>query len=239
MNKFSFILPIIALSVLACNKQEIPVYQQRAGAYFTADSIAYSFIENPGEQSITVNLPISITGDSANYDRKINVTIITDSVTNAQATMYEVNEIVLKAGKFTTNLPITVKYDQSMDSVEYKILFKMASSEDFPLINLNQRNTLLKFSNKVIKPINWDRLESKFGTYSTRWWKFIMEKTKMTSLPYHPELAKTDPERWWMTARELDIYQSFMRLELAKYNAVNPQMVHDDGEKAKQPVAIP
>lgn len=240
MNKFSFFIIIVILSAISCKKQEIPVYQQSAGAYFTTDSVAYSFIENPNEQSVIVNLPISISGDSTNYDRKVNVRIITDSVTNAEVTMYEVKEIVVEAGKFSGNLPIVVNYDRRMDTEEFKVLFTVAPSEDFALVQLNQRNCVLKFSNKIIKPINWDGgLGDKFGTYSTRWWKFIMEKTQKTSLPYHPGLKVTDPERWWMTVREIDIYQSFMRLELAKYNAANPPMMHDDGEKANQLVSMP
>lgn len=239
MYKFSIFIIILALSFVSCDKQAILVYQQSAGAYFITDSVSYSFIENPNEQTITVNLPISISGDSAGYDRTVNISIITDSVTNAESEMYEVKEILVETGKFSANLPIVLHYDKRMDEQEYKILFTIVPSNDFALTKLNQRNCTLKFSNKVIKPINWSQLESKFGTYSTCWWKFIMEKTQMTSLPYHPGLAVTDPERWWMTSRELDIYQSFMRLELAKYNAENPPMMHDDGEKVNQLISMP
>lgn len=240
MNKLSLYLSIFCIAVmLSCEKQSFPIYQQRAGAYFGSTKISYSFMQNPAEKTVTIEVPISISGDSMAYDRVVNVRIVTDSVTNAEEQMYEIQPAVIKAGQFSGVLPVVFHYDERMDTTEFAILFAIESSKEFPLINLNRWGSRIIVTNQVIKPENWDAaLGYKFGTYSTRWWRFITEKTNMTSFPYWP--MNPDKAKWWMKDAEITIYQSFIRLELAKYNAEHKDpLTHDDGPNAKQPVVMP
>ena len=45
--KYIFLLGL-TLMLGSCQKEEIMMYQQRAGVYFSTRSMAYSFTENPG-----------------------------------------------------------------------------------------------------------------------------------------------------------------------------------------------
>lgn len=215
------------------------MYKQEAGAYFGTDTLFYSFVNDPGEKIVTVTLPVYISGNAEAYDRKVTVKVVKDSITDAEEQMYELQETIIKAGEFSGSTPIVLHYDERMDKEDFMIHFAIEKSSDFQVIDLNQRNSTVKFSNKVIKPSNWDyALATYFGSYSTRWWKFITEKTGMLSFPYWPNAQ--DKVTWWLTAEMMKGYQSFIRVELAKYNAEHKeQMTHDDGPKANQLVTVP
>lgn len=240
MNKLTLYLCLLCnLAFFSCEKQTFPLYKQRAGIYFATSSTTYSFSQNPAEKTVTIDIPISISGDSTIHDRPVRVKIIRDSVTTVEEQMYEIQPAIVKAGKFSCSLPVVFHYDERMDTTQFAILFTIEATEDFPLTNLNKRNSRVIVTNKIIKPENWDQaLAFVFGDYSTRWWKFITEKTNRTSFPYWPRNA--DKEKWWMTQAEVSIYQSFMRLELAKYNAEHKDpLTHDDGAKPNQTVVMP
>lgn len=58
--KYIFLLGL-TLMLGSCQKEEIMMYQQRAGVYFSTRSMAYSFTENPGVDTARLRLPVDIT----------------------------------------------------------------------------------------------------------------------------------------------------------------------------------
>ncbi|MGL5682097.1 MAG: DUF4843 domain-containing protein [Marinifilaceae bacterium] len=245
MNTKYYILKVIFstfafYSTLSCSQEEISLYEQNAGIYFTQDSTSYSFTQNPKEKSVEIRIPMRISGDSVNYNRTVPITVTTDSLTTALPSMYSVGEAVIEAGKFQGYLPITFHYDERMDKEFFDVTFAISASDEFPVLQLGRNRSVVTITNLVICPMNWNAvLRTYFGPYSTSWWKFIMDKTGLSELPYWPNA--TDKDKWNMTYSEILIYQSFVRLELERYNKNNPDkpLRHDDGDYKDQLVTMP
>lgn len=240
-NRYYIIIVVLFLSIFSCSKEKMFVYEQRAGIYFESSTYSYTFIDNPGAEQITISLPVVITGDSVGYDREFTAVIPEkDTISTAESRMYSIGKGVVKAGQFNGSLKFTVNYTPEMDDSVYKVRLSIIPSKDFEEINLNRVNMVISFTNQIIKPANWSWLRWYFGTpYSTAWWKFIMEKTGKTSLPYFP--TNPDKETWWMSAGEVIAYQSLVRIELEKYNAAHPKnpLSHDDGDYKDTPITMP
>lgn len=89
---------VIFLSVFlgGCEKDEPMGYRGRPGVYFNGKEFSYTFAENPWKDVDTVLLPILLTGDLEDYDRKVKVVVVADSTT-ATGDMYELLEGTISA----------------------------------------------------------------------------------------------------------------------------------------------
>lgn len=239
--KYNFLYTLCAIILISsCSKEKTYIYQQNGGAFFDLSEYSYSFIDDPGVTTKIVNLPISISGSSVGEDREIIAEIPEgDTITTAEKVQYKIGKGVVKANQYIGIIPIEITYDERMDDSTFVLALKLVATADFPEVKLNSRTMKLSFTNKIIRPANWSWLRWYFGTpYSTAWWKFIMEVTGRTSLPYFPTNA--DKVTWWMSADDIIAYQGLVREALLKFNA-GPKgpLVHDDGEYKNTKVEMP
>ena len=119
------------------------------------------------------------------------------------------------------------------------------ANDDFQELDLVFPSCRLNFTAKIMKPFNWSQLQYFFGTYSTRWWRFIMEKCERTSLPFWDDLwspiPNPDPNKYNMSYYEMSNLQEMIRQELRNYNrnSLTGPLTHDDGDLAGQQVVMP
>lgn len=223
-----------------CEHSDIMMYEELPGVYFNGASWTYSFLDKPGTVTDTIKLPILITGSAVDYDRKVTAEAVADSNTTIREDLYELLEGTVRKGEFEGILPVVVKYIPEYDTSVVTLKLKLIASADFNVTTLGVSTNQVKVTGKVIQPANWSWLKYYFGTpYSTAWWKFIIEVTGRSSLPYYP--SHPDKETWNMTVNELKAYQEQVRMALAKYNAdpSHPKLTHDDGQWKGQLVSMP
>ena len=226
----------------SCEKEGLEEYAENPGIYFDGAVRSYSFFDHPGVQFDTLKLPVLVTGPAYDYERLIKVAVVDDTNTTADKDMYQLLDGVVAKGEYQGIVPVVLNYKEILEKETRKLKIQLITTDDFKELRLGQNSCLINFSAYIIKPDNWDTwLLYYFGkTYSTRWWKFIMEVTGRNSLPYFP--THPDKETWWMSANELLANYWLVKNALNEYNANpanNPPLCHDDGEGAGQKVVMP
>lgn len=236
---------VIFLSVFlgGCEKDGPMGYRGRPGVYFNGKEFSYTFAENPWKDVDTVLLPILLTGDLEDYDRKVKVVVVADSTT-ATGDMYELLEGTISAGSESGFVPVVVNSVQELEHKVVRLRVQIVENEDFKELDLVYPACNFTFTAQIIKPYNWSQLEYFFGPYSTGWWKFIMEKLGRTSLPYwdlFSPIPNPDPDKYDMSYYEMSNIQQMIRLELAEYNkhSTTGPMKHDDGDYAGKEIVVP
>lgn len=241
MKRYNFLLIcIIAIGCLitSCQKEEILKYNQPSGVSFTFKDRSYTFAENPGKSLDTLNISIEVSGNCKDYDRKFSAYVFTDSITTGNEINYEILEGTVKANEFSGKLPILIKKTDDLNDRVDTLRIKLKEGEDFPICELGQDYCDIYYTSKIIKPSNWRYLKGLFGTYSTRYWKFIME-TVGNNVPYYP--SHSDKKKWWMTPGDANTCKQLVKIRLHQYNIEHEgdELKHDDGELANEKIVIP
>lgn len=246
---------IISLAVLSflftsCEKEGVTMYVQDPTVYFSEDSIVYTFVENMDRIDIgfdTLNIPVLISGMAVDYDRKVNIEIIANDVRHtATAEMFTIGEGLVKSNEYRGYIPLQINYVPELDDSIYIARLKLVPNSDFQGVDLDQNTFTLRLTNKLTEPTNWTRLERYFGPYSNSWYRFILETTGLSSLPYWTtngalDSSNPDPERWTMTLYEVKAYAAQVQIALQDYNRKHPQdhLKHEDGPEKGKEVVMP
>lgn len=245
MKHIKFICLFFMLgSITSCQKSDIMLYEQRAGVYFSTNSYSYSFADEPGVDTTVLRLPVDITGVPVDYDREFIVNLPNvDTLTTAEGDQYKIGKGIVKAGEGKGFVEVELYRDDRLKDSTYYILLNIQRSPDFPEIRLNRFNMSVSFTERLIRPINWNHLD--LGDYSTAWWRFILEVTEGNTLRLWSggptnNPANPDPEYWYMTYPELAAWKTVIRIALDDYNANHSEpLKHDDGEKRGEQVKMP
>ncbi|MEG0796958.1 MAG: DUF4843 domain-containing protein [Odoribacter sp.] len=230
-------------SIAGCQKSDIMLYEQRAGVYFSTYSYAYSFTDNPGVDTTVLRLPVDITGLPMDYDREFIITLpAVDTITTAEDDQYKIGKGIVKAGEGKGFVELELYRDDRLKDSTYRLLLSIQRSPDFPEIRLNRFSMSVSFTERLIRPINWQYLS--LGDYSTAWWRFILEVTEGNTLRHWTGgpggATNPDPEYWYMTYAELGAWRTVIRIALDDYNANHSEpLKHDDGEKKGEQVKMP
>ncbi len=245
MNRYSLCWLFLLLVLFeGCEKDEPMGYIGRPGFYFNGNEFSYSFAENPWKTVDTVMLPVIITGKLENYARTLKAEVVKDSST-ATENMYQLLEGTLGENQSEGFIPVVLKYVPSLDDITVTLKIQAVANDDFQELDLVFPSCRLNFTAKIMKPFNWSQLQYFFGTYSTRWWRFIMEKCERTSLPFWDDLwspiPNPDPSKYNMSYYEMSNLQEMIRQELRNYNrnSLTGPLTHDDGDLAGQQVVMP
>jgi len=228
------------LGLAGCEQQELPFAETAPGIYFDGGQWSFTFRDVPGKNQDTIKIPMLISGDSTAYDREILAEVVQDTNTTSPADLYKVLPGKVERGKFSGMLPVVVIKPESgiLNDTIFQIELRLVPSEDFTDLRMGRRTYIISFTNKIIRPANWQWLSYYFGTYSTNWWEKIMEWTGKSSLPYYPN--HPDQETWNMPLGEVQAYQSMVRLKLQEYNRSDQgPLIHRDGDKKGQLVVMP
>ncbi len=241
---------LFLLSLVACQKESIMLYEQASGIYFNGSSTTYSFIENVKNLewgSDTINLPVLITGAAVDYDRDIKVeAAVDDTLMTAESHMYKILGGYIPANEYSGLIKVQINYSEELDDSIYVACFRIRPCEHFPVTDLNEFTYMLSFTNKFTIPSNWNnRLKRFFGDYSDSWYTYILQVTGLSSLPYWSNQGSNDPnnpdpERWTMTYDEVKAYAAMVKVALTKYNNAHPgnPMLHGEPIAGK-PVSMP
>ncbi len=240
----------VGLLLSACGKEGIMLYKEAPGIYFNSNATTYSFVENVRNLELgcdTVNIPVLVTGSAVDFERVVDMAVATeDTLLTAESSMYDILGGSIAPGEYSGVIKVQINYIPALDDSVYVACFKLNATKDFPVTDLNQTHFLLSITNKLTQPANWSRLQPTFGNYSNSWYKFILETTGLSSIPYWNSLgsadpANPDPERWTMTYNELKAWAAMVKVALTDYNNQHPgnPLRHEDGEYVGQVVSMP
>jgi len=233
-------MPVLcAWLVTACKKSELTSYTQPDMIYVykefydaNKDSLTYSFAIMPdGVMTDTVNVPLRIMGNARDKDRVVTIQTVAAGTT-ATSQQYTILPTNVKAGAFTTNIPILVNRTPEMKTREVRILLEIGASDDFlpgipnttAAINRAGGATqyLVKINDFLTKPSNWESLLSTyFGTYSQVKYKFIIDVTGRTEFP----ITGQD----MVSPSQFLFYKQLCRVRLETYNAANGPLKDEFG----------
>ncbi|MFV0590300.1 MAG: DUF4843 domain-containing protein [Draconibacterium sp.] len=184
MNKIKLYLAFIALTALfACEND--PFYfnsearlRMEGPEVWTlgTDSLEFSFANYSSTVTdTTFDITVYVMGEAASQARTAEFEINPSSST-AETDMYSFPEsVTIPAGEFSVNLPVTVYRTEALQSVQVQLYIKVKENADFKIGVNEQNHLLLKWSDILSKPNNWDDLEEFFGEYSLTKYRFMID----------------------------------------------------------------
>ena len=249
------IISILGLAVLgflvhSCEEDEIEQYQESPTVYFSEYSRTYTFAENLDKLNAgfdTIRLPLQISGSATDYDREVAMEVVSDdSLHTAEENMFNIGKGSIPANMFKGHIPLRVNYTPALDDSIYYIRVRLVPTTDFPAVDLEEHKFTISLTNKMTEPSNWHRIRRYFGPYSNSWYRFILETTGLTSIPYwsyngSADPRNPDPDRWTMSLYELKAYVNLVKEKLDMYNRKHPHdhLKHLDGPEEGKEVVMP
>jgi hypothetical protein len=224
--------------VTSCKKSELTSYTQPDMIYFyknyyntDKDSTVYSFAIKPDALTVdTVKIPLRIMGVATTHDRSVNIQIVADSST-ALAEQYSVLPTIVKAGEYTTNVPLLVKRTPALKTNDVRVLLEIGASDDFlPGIYNSAASASIgggslrypvRINDFLTKPSNWDSfIASYFGAYSQVKYKLVIDVTGRTQFLISGDDA--------VTTSQMTYFKIKCRNYLADLNAANGTKLKDE-----------
>ncbi|WP_319502152.1 DUF4843 domain-containing protein [uncultured Draconibacterium sp.] len=220
MNKIKLYLAFIALTALfACEND--PFYfnsearlRMEGPEVWTlgTDSLEFSFANYSSTVTdTTFDITVYVMGEAADQARTAEFEI-DPSLSTAETNMYSFPEMVtIPTGELSVNLPVTVKRTESLQTTQVQLYIKIKENADFKIGVTEQNHLLLKWSDILSKPNNWDDLEEFFGVYSLTKYRFIIDVLNTGEFD-------TDTLSW----AQMKNYQIELAEALRLYNEANP-----------------
>ena len=175
--KFKYVLGAFVCVLCGCDTEEIPTFAvEDSSVYFTRQKVEFSFRESEDKQTGTINIPVMLMGPSTDYDRPMNVVVITDSVTTATKSDYTMTNTVLKASEGSTTITLSVPYTSQLDTEKKTLLLGLFASDHFIDGVPGNRFCTVEWSNMLTMPLSWRSWWYFFcDTYSTRLHELVLE----------------------------------------------------------------
>lgn len=240
MNKTLYIrIAALLVCLVACRKSELASYTQPDMIYVykdfyntNKDSTTYSFATKAnGLQTDTVKVPLRIMGNAREKDRTVAIQTVADSTT-ATSQQFTILPTIVKAGSFTTDIPVLVNRTPDMKTKEVRILLAIVASADFlPGVPNTTATTgraggatqyLIKINDFLTKPSNWESvLSTYFGAYSQVKYKFMIDVTGRTEFPITGQDA--------ISPSQFLFYKKLCREALETYNTTYAPLTDEYG----------
>ena len=249
-NIFIGCLAVVAVLVASCEHEGVTMYEESPTVYFGESYRSYTFVENMDRIKIgfdTIKLPLQISGSAVNRVRGVVMeALLDDTLHTAGADMFSIAKGSIEANEYKGYIPLRVNYSSALDDSVYQIRLHLVPNKDFPGVDLSDYSFTVSLTNKLTEPSNWSRLRRYFGPYSNSWYRFILETTGLTSIPYwstngSSDKNNPDPEKWTMTLYEVKAYAAMVKGALDDYNRKHAQdpLKHEDGDEKGKPVTMP
>lgn len=176
------------------------------------DSLAFSFANYSSEiTDTTFNVTVYVMGETSDLARTAEFGI-DPSISTADASMYSFPEtLTIPAGKLSANLPVTVYRTEALKSAQVSLYIKVNENDDFKIGVNEQNHLLLKWSDILSKPNNWNDLEEFFGEFSLTKYRFIIDVLNIGTFD-------TNELSW----AQMKNYQIELAEALRLYNEANP-----------------
>jgi len=238
-NIFYLLFPVLfGCLFTACKKSELTSYTQPDMIYFyknfyntDKDSTVYSFAIKPNALLVdTVKIPLRIMGVATSRDRSVNIQVVADS-SSALAEQYAVLPTIVKAGEYTTSVPLLVKRAPALKTGDVRVLLEIGASDDFLPGVYNSAASAsrgggsvrypVRINDFLTKPSNWDSfIANYFGAYSQVKYKLVIDVTGRTQF-----LTSGDDA---VTTSQMTYFKIKCRNYLADLNAANGTKLKDE-----------
>lgn len=229
---YTLLTATCAISALnSCSTDEIDTFSGGAQVYFervagsgTADSLTYSFAVQPaGLTRDIVEIPIVVTGQAVDYDRKVNVEVDPTLTTATEGREYSLQPVVIPAGAFRTTLNVEINRTPSIAEKEMYITFRILPSEGLEIdVNPTWIDYKLKINDILTRPARWVyECQPYFGVYSQVKYRFIIDTLGIWNFPDSGENA--------IPRAQMYFYQDKMKSALAKWTQENGPMRDENG----------
>lgn len=184
------------------------------------DSIQLSFNTISGSET-KIAVDACVIGSVTNTDRKANITVVA-AKTTAPSGLYEVPATVtIPAGQSKGTFYVTLKKNDTLKDMDVQLYIQLAPSADLAVGAVEQNHLLIRWNDKVSKPLYWDDIKEFFGEYSEEKYRFMLDVLVKKGLS--TDLNPANGLNW----ADLHNLQIVFANALAEYNATNPKPLTD------------
>lgn len=240
-NLLIYGLWVVALALFAsCSDEEVAFYNVKDSALnFSATEIQYSYSKNLEKNDILLQVPITVVGPVAEYDREVAFQVLKDSCRNAGEGDYSIAACVVKAGELSANLDVTVKYSEELEDTSRFVSVQLVENEYFSNGMQGSDIASVLWTDLLVRPHQttiWRTWWFWFGrTYSRSFHELLItvfgDDVEITSYYSIAAVAETHPEfvrvatlpYWYAANRKLRDY-------VAEYDKAHPDapLKHSD-----------
>ncbi len=220
MNKFKILAFIGWLAVFYACSNDPFLYNDEARIRMEGpsiwtlgtDSLEFSFASfNNATLDTTFEVTIYVMGTGVERERTALFEV--GAETTADPALYSFPlELIIPEGETSAILPVTIRRKESLKEKAVQLDVKVKESADFKIGANEQNHLLIKWSDILIKPSNWNDLVEFFGDYSDVKYRFIIDVLNQASFD-------TDVLSW----AQMKNYQIVLTEKLREYNETHPQ----------------
>lgn len=177
---------ILALTVVACKKQQVAAFSSTPGiAFYSAgasDSTLYSFAYalQPKEKD-TVYIDMRLFGPVSQFPRAISVKAV-EGTTAKEGVDFLLPDTSLPAGAVTMRYPVVLYNTPALEAGVFRIKLQVMPGKDLAVgaTGLEKGGTyardsyLIYVTSLLEKPSYWASVESRFGTFSKVKFRFMV-----------------------------------------------------------------
>jgi hypothetical protein len=116
-------------------------------------------------------------GNPANNARTVNLAVNTAKTTAQEKHYAFPSQVVLPADSFSVTFPVSLKRTPDLQEKGVRLYIEISESPDFKLGVSEENHLLIKWSDVLTRPANWNELVEFFGTFSIAKYRFIIETT--------------------------------------------------------------
>ncbi|HEY6899425.1 MAG TPA: DUF4843 domain-containing protein [Puia sp.] len=197
--KIAIFLLVLA-GVAACKKTQYLTYNTSDNVFFNfpdstqdRDSVIYTFAFSPGKLSDTLRLPVSISGRRVDRDRKYKV-VVSGGTTAVDGTHFAALKdfYTIPADSGRVFLPLILfNKDTLLSKRAVGLNLKMVATDDLGVDLSGLISARIIISNKLEKPVWWDRWMSR---YSAVKFKLFIIASGVTELAHGTDYGMYAPQ---------------------------------------------
>lgn len=189
----------------------------------------YSFaLKNSTLMQDTIFVPVQLMGNIEDYDRTFKAVAVADSTTAEYPKHYEILDGTMKAGEYTSYLPVVIKRTSDTQNHYVTVYLQLVSTDDLGVGNADALNYKINFGDILMKPANWPYY---FGTYSVNKYRFAIDVLGITDWPQATRFQDADVEGYYSIA-QLQLMAAQLNEAYAEYRLTHdPIYVDDDAEE--------
>lgn len=178
MKNKVFVIWIIALVWVGCDRREIPTFDTKE--YYiefekaTVDSTIFTFIYHPTADYYDLPIVMQIAGEAAGRDLAYKLSV-NEKLSSAEVKHYTMPEkTVIRAGHYQDTCYLRLNKTEDLDGRKIRLVLYLEETSDFAVGKQENAAFIIQFSNTVDRPAWWDSTIEQYylGTYSEK--KFIL-----------------------------------------------------------------
>lgn len=207
---------IAYLFFTGCGDEEVAFYKtQDCALNFSTKEVQYSYSKNMEKNDMVLQVPITVVGPMADYDREVGFKLLQDSSRNVSAEDYSIAPCSIKAGELSANLEVTVKYSEELADTSKRIAVQLVENEYFGVGMKGENVASVLWTDLLVRPHQttiWRTWWFWFGrTYSRSFHELLItvfgDDVEITSYysiasvtEEHPEFVRVATLPYWYAA---------------------------------------